>query len=283
MQRIQLISSHLSQNKTSSTGQKSDDDVVICGAVRTPLTRAVKGPLKDTPSELVVAHVLKALLQRTKANPKDIQDIVFGNVLQAGSANFPGRMGQFLADIPYEVPFMTLNRLCSSGLEACASVAAKIKAGVIDIGVGGGVENMTNWKMGNLVPTGFVAQDQIDKNKNAKACQMSMGVTSENVATKFGVTREQCDKFAFESQRKALDAQKKGLFKEEIVPITVTVVEKNKDGTVTKKEVHVTDDDGVRPTTMETLTKLPPAFNKNGGVSTAGNSSQVPFSNKLII
>jgi acetyl-CoA acyltransferase 1 len=273
MQRIQLIQSHLVQNKTS-TGQKSDDDVVICGAVRTPLTRASKGPLKDTPSELVVAHVLKALMERTKVKPGDIQDIVFGNVLQSGSANFPGRMGQFLANIPYDVPFMTLNRLCSSGLEACASIAAKIKAGVIDIGVGGGVENMTVWKMGNLSPTGFVAQEQIDKVPNAKACQLSMGVTSENVATKYGVTREQCDVFAYESQRKALEAQKKGLFKDEIVPITVTVVDKNKDGTVTKKEVLVTEDDGVRPTTMETLKKLPTVFKKDGGVSTAGNSSQ---------
>jgi len=107
---------------------------------------------------------------------------------------------------------------------------------------------------------------------NAKNSLNSAGDTSELVAEKFGITREQCDKFAYESQFKAAEAQKKGLFKEEIAPITVTVEEKAKDGTVTKKTVHVEHDDGIRVGTMEELKSLKPAFKKDG-VSTAGNSS----------
>jgi len=275
MQRLELIRGHLKENKTASLPPKSPDDVVICAAIRTPLTRARRGPLKDTPGEILTAHVIKAIQEKTGLKYEDLGDITFGNVLQGGSANFPTRIGQFLAGVPYTVPLVTINRLCSSGLEACAQIASKIKAGMIDVGLAGGHENMTQFTMNDLLSRkDFMAMDVIEKNENAKNCLLSMGITSELVAERYGVSREACDKFAFESQRKAVEAQKKGLFKEEIVPIKVTVKEKQKDGTIKTKEVLVEHDDGIRETTMETLSKLPPAFKKNG-ISTAGNSSQV--------
>jgi len=150
MERFQLIQNHLRPNLVASPSSKSDDDIVICGAVRTPLTKAKKGPLRDTPSEIVVSHVIKALQQRTGVDLSKIEDITFGNVLQTGSSFHPARIGQFLADVPYTVPIVTTNRLCSSGLEACAQIAAKIKAGIIDIGIAGGFENMSRWNLGGM-------------------------------------------------------------------------------------------------------------------------------------
>jgi acetyl-CoA acyltransferase 1 len=135
---------------------------------------------------------------------------------------------------------------------------------------------MTLWGMDDFfLKKDFRAADAISKNVNAKNSLIPMGVTSEIVAERYGITREDADNFAFDSQKKAGEAQKKGLFKEEIAPIKVTVVDKQNDGTVTKKEVLVEEDDGIRPTSRESLTKLATVFKKEGGVSTAGNSSQV--------
>jgi len=271
MERLQTISKHLSTNKCSAkNAPKSPNDVVICGAVRTPLTKAKRGGLKDTTPEVLVQAVLEGLVKKTGVKPGDIQDMVFGNVSQAGAGVFPTRMAQFLAGVPDTVPCVSMNRLCSSGLEACATVASKIKAGYIDIGVGGGCEQMTMFDMQAGLDPEKIAES-VFEHPQARNTLLSMGQTSENVAEKFGISREKQDKLAVESHRKAYEAQTKGLFDEEIVPVKTII--KDQDGK--SKDVTITKDDGIRKeTTYEGLSKLKPAFKKDG-TTTAGNSSQV--------
>jgi acetyl-CoA acyltransferase 1 len=272
MQRLELIHNHLKPNKTANLPKKSGDDIVICAALRSPLTKAKRGGLRDTPSERLIAELMKAVFKQTGLDPKNLQDITLGNVLQPGSGFIIARMAQFLAGVPHDVPINTTNRLCSSGLEAIAQVASKIRMGYLDIGLAGGFENMTHYDMDSVV-AGDRLDEEVFEVENARNCMMSMGVTSENVATKFNITREEADRMGVESQRKALNAQEKGLFKDEIVPIKTFIKKTDKDGNETKEAVVIDKDDGCRATTYESLAKLKPAFGKNG-VSTAGNSSQ---------
>jgi len=267
MERLEQVSNHIVTNKTSS---KSGDDVVIVAAVRTPLTKAKRGGLKDTPPEIMVSTVLKAVAERAKLDPKLVEDIIIGNVSQPGAGAFTSRMAQFLAGYPDTVPLAVTNRQCSSGLEAVAIIASKIKAGLIDIGIAGGVESMSLYDMqSSLNPESL--SESIFENEQARNCLIPMGQTSENVAEKYKVTREKQDRFAVESHRKAAAAQENGLFNEEIVPIKTSI--KGADGKTTA--VTLTKDDGIRKdTTFEGLQKLKPAFKKDG-TTTAGNSSQV--------
>lgn len=162
-----------------------------------------------------------------------------------------------------------MNRQCSSGLQACASIVAAIQTGVIEIGIGAGVESMTMNYGPGAVPTSI--SDTIMACGPAADCMIPMGITSENVAAKFGVSRAKQDAFAASSHQKAAKATKEGLFKDEIVPMKVNV--KGKDGQ--EKVVLVDRDFGIRPdTTAEKLAKLRPAF-KEDGTTTAGNASQV--------
>jgi acetyl-CoA acyltransferase 1 len=267
MQRLNNLATTLSYQQTAA---KSDDDVVICSAVRTPLTKGKKGGLKDTAPEVMLSTVLREAANRGKINPKDINDIAFGNNLQPGAGEITGRMAMFLADFPDTTSIVAVNRLCSSGLEACAIIASKIKAGVIDVGVGAGVESMSLYDMNGSVNIDALSEKVFDHEK-ARVCLTPMGETSENVAEKFGIDRQKQDSMAVESHRKASIAQKNGLFDSEIVPVKTIL--KNKDGE--EKEVTISKDDGVRAeTTLESLGKLKPAF-KKGGTTTAGNSSQV--------
>jgi acetyl-CoA acyltransferase 1 len=119
--------------------------------LRTPLTKSKKGSFKDTPIEILSAAVFKGIIEKTKIDPKLIGDVVMGNVLAPGAGAASVRMGMFLAGLPDSVPCVTVDRMCSSGLEAVAIVAAKIRAGIIDIGIGGGVEQMTMYDMNNMV------------------------------------------------------------------------------------------------------------------------------------
>jgi acetyl-CoA acyltransferase 1 len=125
--------------------------VVICAAVRTPVTKAKRGALKDTAPEVMLAAALKEVVARAKVDPKLVDDIAVGNNLQSGAGEIPHRMAMFLAGIPDTTSIVTINRLCSSGLEACSIIAAKINAGVIDIGIGSGVESMSLYEMGAWV------------------------------------------------------------------------------------------------------------------------------------
>lgn len=245
------------------------DDVVIVAALRTPLTKAKRGGLKDTDAVDLLSTVFKAVIDRTRINPGDIGDIVVGSVLGPSSqrAN-EARIASFFAGIPEEVPVRTVNRQCSSGLQAIADVAAAIKAGFYTVGLAGGVETMSSnpmaWEGG--------INERIGDFPKAQGCLMPMGVTSENVAAAFGVSRQVQDEFAAASHRKAAAAQAAGKFAGEIVPVRTKVKDPK---TGAEQQVTITADDGIRPgTTAASLSSLKTVF-KRDGTTTAGNSSQV--------
>lgn len=278
MQRIQHIVQHVKAGMplqaeatgAMSSSAKSDDDVVICCAIRTAVTKAKKGGFKDTAAEEMLSPLFKAVVEKTKVDPKVIGDVQIGNVLQGGAGAMQARIGMFLGDLPYEVPVSAVNRQCSSGLQAVANIASSIKAGVIDVGLAGGVEQMSMYPMTAGVDPSKLS-NAVAENDLAAACIIPMGITSENVAERWGIPREVQDTMAVESHAKAIAAQKAGLFDEEIVPVTAKV--KDKEGKVT--EVLVKADDGPRAgTTLEGLGKLKAVF-KDGGSTTAGNASQV--------
>jgi acetyl-CoA acyltransferase 1 len=247
----------------------SDNDVVLVSCLRTPLTKAKKGGLANSDAVDMLTAVFKGVLDQTKIDPKVIGDIVIGSVLGPSSQRANEcRIASFLAGIPETVPVHTVNRQCSSGLQAIASVAAAIKSGFYTVGLAGGVETMTNNAMswdGGINP-------RIKDVPQAASCLMPMGVTSENVAEKFGVDRKTQDSFSVTSHKKAAAAQAAGKFKEEIVPVHTKVVDPK-----TGAETHavITADDGIRvDTTLESLGKLATIFKKNG-TTTAGSSSQI--------
>jgi len=266
MHRAGRIASHLRPQETAA---QSDDDIVICAAYRTAITRARKGGFKDTAPDALLAAVMKETLDRSGCDPAILGDVVVGNVLQGGAGALTSRMAGFLAGIPEDVPLQAINRQCSSGLQAVANVAAAIKAGQYDVGIGAGVESMTVNTMMDSIPKAI--NPAVFQHDKAQECMIPMGNTSENVAAKFGITRETQDAFAAASHNKAEAAQKAGLFDAEIVPVKTISV--NKDGEETP--VVIDKDDGIRPgMKVEALAKLKPAFDENGS-TTAGNSSQV--------
>ena len=262
-----LTSSGQCQN-FSEPNKKCPNDVVIISALRSPLTKSGKGMLKDTPPEVVFSQVLKAVIQQSKIDPKKIEDMQVGNALMPGSGAMIFRAAQMMADLPFSVPCCAVNRLCSSGLEACAIIAAKIKAGIINVGIGGGVESMSLFNMNDAVDVDKVSPQVFD-NENSANVLLPMGQCSEIVSEKYGQKRRPLDEFAAESFRRASVAQKNGWFKDEIVPIHTSI--KTEQGS---KQVVVSEDDGIRAgVTADSLAKLKPSFRENG-LSTAGNSSQ---------
>lgn len=179
MDRLTNLSSHIqAAPKKAGPTPRGPNDVVICCAVRTPLTRSKKGPLKDSTPEQLLTPLLKALQERTKIDPKKIEDVIIGNVLQPGAGVYASRISQYLAGWPDEITTVAVNRLCSSGLEACSMVAAKIISGVIDIGVGGGVENMSMYDMQSGLNPEYIS-DEVFENEFARNCLLPMGQTSE--------------------------------------------------------------------------------------------------------
>ncbi|KAI0217351.1 3-ketoacyl-CoA thiolase with broad chain length specificity [Massospora cicadina] len=242
-QRLNLINNHISTPLCQTKiGAKSPNDVVIVAAVRTPITRAKKGGLKDTHIEDMLSAVFKAVIERSGVDPKIIQDIAVGNVLTGTAATM-------------SLPIYTVNRQCSSGLQAVASIASAIQA------------VCTTERRLSLLPSRMMfkhaAQPLIP-------C-FPMGITSENVSKEFNVAREKQDKMAAESHHKASEAQEKGYFNEEIVPVNTIVMDKEGNA----KKTTISQDDGIRKgTTPESLKKLKPAFDENG-FTTAGNASQV--------
>jgi acetyl-CoA acyltransferase 1 len=186
------------------------------------------------------------------------------------------RMAQLLAGIPHTVPLSAVNRQCSSGLQAFANVAAAIHSGLYDVGIAGGVESMSTDDMGSVIPG--VNFDVVKAHPGARDCLIPMGVTSENVASAYGISREVQDAFAAASHAKAAAAQKNGFFDAEIVPVEIEVddeVIRSDPADKRTKKVLISSDDGVREgTTIERLSKLRPVF-KKGGSTTAGNSSQM--------
>ncbi|KAI0644302.1 acetyl-CoA acetyl transferase [Trametes meyenii] len=247
-----------------------DDDVVIVAAVRSAITKAKKGGFKDTRPEEILSGVLRAVHTKAGVNPALIGDITVGNVLPPGGGATAARMAALHAGIPNTVPISTVNRQCASGLQAVNTIANQILSGQIDIGIGAGVESMTHGYGAGAMPDGF--SDSVLSNQESADCLLPMGITSENVATDFGIARTVQDAFAAKSFQKAAAAQKAGKFKDEIVPLKVRWVDPK---TEEEKEIVVDSDDGVRDgVTAESLAKLKPAFKKDGSTH-AGNASQV--------
>ncbi|KAF7246019.1 3-ketoacyl-CoA thiolase A, peroxisomal [Varanus komodoensis] len=278
MRRVKVVLGHLSGAGPPSaspclglfgaarTGPRADDVVVVHGR-RTPIAKAKRGGFKDTTPDELLAAVMTAVLKDLNLSPEKLEDICVGNVLQPGAGAITARIGQFLSDIPETVPLSCVNRQCSSGLQAVINIAGGIRNGSYEIGMACGVESMSLRSAGD---PGDVSPRMVDSAK-ARDCLIPMGITSENVAERFGVSRKKQDAFALASQQKAARAQKLGLFKNEIVPVTTTV----SDDQGNTKTITVLQDEGVRPgTTLEGLAKLKPAFKENG-TTTAGNSSQV--------
>jgi len=253
-------------------GSKNPDDVVIVSALRTPVARARKGGFKNTTPDDMLKAVFEGIIAQTKIDPALIDDVIVGNCQQSGAYSMPARAAMFRAGIPESASVRAMNRQCSSGIQSVASVAAEIKAGYIDCGIGCGVESMTmGGNPGDPSSLPPMNMNEIFSNSMAAAALTPMGITSENVAEKFGISRADQDALAVASHAKALAAQKAGKFDEEIIPVT-TIIE---DADGNEKEIVVSKDEGPREgTTLEGLAKLKPAF-KKGGSTTAGNSSQV--------
>lgn len=234
------------------------------------MTKAKKGMFKDTAAEVMLAAVLKQVLLDAKLDGSKVEDICVGNVLAPGAGATTSRMAGFLAGIPDTAGLSAVNRQCSSGLQAVMNVVNSIRGGQIDIGIGAGVEQMSQYSFNDAIRPDLIA-DQVYEHEVARNCLMPMGITSDNVASQFGVSREEQDAFAASSQQKAVAAQKAGLLPGEVTPVKTKI--KDDDGN--EKEVIVKLDEGMREgTTKELLAKLKPAFQKDGN-TTAGNSSQV--------
>ncbi|CAI5711010.1 unnamed protein product [Hyaloperonospora brassicae] len=277
MNRVDRIRSHVVQGSPSPAtprpqdGYDNEEDVVIVSAVRTPITKARRGAFKDTTPDVLLSHVFQAVLQQADVAPHLVGDVVVGNVLQPGAGAAMARMAQLAAGIPHTVPLHVVNRQCSSGLQAVATVVAAIKAKYYDIGIAAGVECMSRADNSTKEIVSSVNWTHIGAVQDAADCTVPMGITSENVAEAYGITRDQQDELAAQSHAKAATARANGWFKDEITSVATSI--KDKDGH--DQSIVVSQDDGIRAdTTAEKLAKLRPAF-KEGGSTTAGNSSQV--------
>ncbi|KAJ2725980.1 3-ketoacyl-CoA thiolase with broad chain length specificity [Coemansia sp. Benny D115] len=271
--RLGQVASHLTGDKAPRTqiGVKSPDDIVIVQALRTPITRARKGGFKDTTSEYLLGNILKGVVERSKIDPALVDDICVGNVCPPGGGATTARMAALYAGFPNTTSVQTVNRQCSSGLQAVVHIAHAIQAGMIDIGIGAGVESMTQFygPKHKMIPD--TISDDVMAAPEVGDCLIPMGFTSENVAKDFSIPRAKQDAFAALSHQRAAKAQKAGHFDAEIYPIKTKITDK--DGN--EQEIVVSRDDGVRPeATAESLGKLRPAFSADGA-TTAGNASQV--------
>ncbi|WP_270583702.1 acetyl-CoA C-acetyltransferase [Bacillus smithii] len=245
-------------------------EAVIVAGARTPVGKAKKGTLATVRPDDLGALVVKETLKRAGNYEGNIDDLIIGCAMpEAEQGQNVARNIGALAGLPHTVPAITINRFCSSGLQAIAFAAEKIMVGHADTIIAGGTESMS------MVPMmGHVVRPNAKLAETAPEYYMSMGHTAEQVAKKFGVTREDQDAFAVRSHQRAAKAIASGKFDEEIVPIEATVRSVGPDHRLVEKTVTLTKDEGVRPNTnMEVLAQLRPAFSANGTV-TAGNASQ---------
>ena len=251
----------------------SDDKIVIVDAVRTPIG-AFGGTLATTPAADLGAKLISALLERTGVKPEQVDEVILGQVLAAGVGQNPARQAAIGGGLPHSVPAMTINKVCGSGLKSVHLAAQAIRCGDADIVIAGGQENMSasphlvagsrdGKKMGNWEMQDSMIVDGLWDAFN----DYHMGVTAENVAKKYGLSREQQDEFAAASQQKAEAAQKAGKFDDEIVPIEIP--QRRGDPVV-----FAADEYPRHGTTAETLGNLRAAFDREGSV-TAGNASGI--------
>lgn len=256
------------------------DNVVIVSTARTPIAKAYRGAFNDTQPQELMGHAIKEAISRANINANEVEDVHVGAALQQGSTGGNiARQSAIRAGLPTSVPGMSIDRQCSSGLMTIASIAGRIKNGEIDIGVAGGVESVSlvqNEKMNT-----FRAKDPWNVS-NRPDLYMSMLETAEVVAERYGVTREDQDKYAAESHRRTANAQSEGRLKAELAPLkTVKKVQDRETKEVTDVEVTLENDEGLRAnTTVESLATLQPVFAngqtvEKGNYITAGNASQL--------
>lgn len=249
-------------------------EVVIASAVRTAIGK-FGGSLKSVPATDLGALVIKEALKRANVKPELVDEVVMGNVLQSGLGQNPARQALIKSGIPNTVPGFTINKVCGSGLRAVSLAAQMIKAGDDDIVVAGGMENMSaapyvmpSARWGQRMFDGKIIDEMVKDGLWDAFNNYHMGITAENIAEKWNITRQMQDEFAAASQQKAVAAIKSGKFKDEIVPV---VIKDRKKGEI----VFDTDEfprDGV---TVEGISKLKPAFKKDGGTVTAANASGI--------
>jgi acetyl-CoA acyltransferase len=245
-------------------------DAVIVESVRSPGGRYKRGGLSATRSDEIGIQVLKGLISRVpQLNPGDIDDLIVGSAFPEGEQGLNlGRILSIGAGLPITACGMTINRFCSSGLQSIADATAKIRAGWSDVVIAGGCETMSHISM-----KGGATRPHPEWGDRPYT-YINMGITAENIAATYKVPREDQDAFSVESHRRAYEAIRTGKFKEEIIPIEAWAY-KRKDGKRIREKVLFDMDDGVRwPTSIQDLAKLKPPF-KQGGVVTAGNSSQM--------
>jgi acetyl-CoA C-acetyltransferase len=255
-------------------------EVVVVSAVRTAVG-TFGGSLRDLPAVELGGIVIKSAIERAGLNPEDVDEVLMGCVLQGGLGQNVARQSAIKAGIPVEVPCATVNKVCGSGLKTITTAATAIRAGEADVIVAGGTENMSatayalqgaRWglRMGDAGAVDMMIKDGL-------WCAFGnyhMGITAENIAEKFSISREMQDKFALESQNKALAAIHSGRFKDEIVPVAVP--QRKGDPKIFEVDEHP------RETSLELLARLRPAFKKDGTV-TAGNASGINDSAAAVV
>ncbi len=246
-------------------------DAVIVSAVRTAIG-TYGGGLAEVPAVKLGEICIRAALERGGVKPDQVNEVIMGNVLQAGLGQNPARQAAVKAGLPVHIPAMTINKVCGSGLKAIMLAAQSIRLGDAEVVVAGGMENMSRapyllesarfgYRMGN----GQMVDEMIQDGLLDAFEGYHMGVTAENICSEYNLSREELDQFALESQQRAVRAIEAGVFKDEIVPVEVP-----------SKKAPVIFDKDQQPrsdTTAEVLAKLRPAFKPQGGVVTAGNSS----------
>lgn len=272
MDRLNQLSGQLSPSGKQALSQKNPDDVVIVAAYRSALTKGGKGGFKDVGSDFILNRLLKAFVAKTGVDVNLIEDVAIGNVLNKGAGSTEHRGAALAAGIPNKAAFVGINRQCSSGLMAISEIANKIKCGEIDCGIGGGAESMS----ANYGPQALSKiDDHLQEDPEVEKCLIPMGITSENVASQFNITRKEQDEFAALSYNRAEKAVASGAFKDEILPIESLYAETDDDDNVTYTPHMVDTDEGPRKgVTAESLGKLRPAFAEDG-TTHAGNASQV--------
>src|SRR5262252_6456752 len=253
----------------------SFDDAVIISACRTPVGK-FQGSLSDFSAPQLGAIVVREALKRANVDPKQVDECIMGNVVSAGLGQNPARQAAIFGGLPPEVGAMTINKVCGSGLKAVALAAQAIQTENSSIVVAGGMESMTNapyllpqarkgYRLGNAQVIDSMVHDGLWDIYN----DYHMGITGENVAEKYGITREEQDEFAVNSHRKAVAAIKECRFKSQVVPVEIPAKKKGAPPTIFDKDESPRED-----TTLEVLRRLKPAFNKDGTV-TAGNAPGV--------
>jgi acetyl-CoA acyltransferase len=250
---------------------RMSNEAVIVAAARTPIGKAPRGSLRHTrPDDLAAIAIQAVLAQCPAVDPSEIEDVIFGCATPEGESGMNvARVAALRAGLPTSTPGATVNRFCASGLEAVAIAAERIRAGDAEVILAGGVESMSRVPFLDIRthpnPTLF---------RDAPNTYLSMGLSVEQLARKYGITRDQADAFALQSHQKAVRAQDEGLFDAEIAPVQTEVQTVDACGRPQREAITLTRDEGPRrDTSMESLAKLKPAFRADG-IITAGNASQ---------